>query len=95
MKLALLTLAACALTVTASNCEDNFNWCGWDLLKRGDYRDYIKAALTDAKKPITEHNVNNSLFKCANNGKGDASFLKICEGTCEYGGSGKSNDFCS
>lgn len=37
MKLSLLALAITALTVSAKNCEDNYNWCGWDLLKRDTF----------------------------------------------------------
>ncbi|KAF2429244.1 hypothetical protein EJ08DRAFT_735216 [Tothia fuscella] len=91
-----LAIAAVALTGTtiADNCYGPYNWCGWDLIKRGNYKDYIKGKLADAGKPTDDRTIQNSLWQCTNDKTGDADFITVCAGNCIYGGGPNTDDHC-
>ncbi|KAI1085678.1 hypothetical protein F5B20DRAFT_575184 [Whalleya microplaca] len=92
----LSTVSLCVLAkmATADNCYAPWNWCGWDLIKHGDYTEYIREHLEAAGQPINDNTINNSLWRCDSSTTGDASFLQLCPGACSYGGSGQSSDYC-
>ncbi|KAF2800817.1 hypothetical protein K505DRAFT_216863, partial [Melanomma pulvis-pyrius CBS 109.77] len=78
----------------ADNCFAPWNWCGWSLIKKGNYKGYIKKALQDKGKPTDDWTINNSIFRCVGNLLGDAEFLAVCSHGCAYGGKRESNDYC-
>ncbi|KAL2012121.1 hypothetical protein VTN00DRAFT_4839 [Thermoascus crustaceus] len=99
MKLTTLTLSLSALSgmigiAMADNCYGPWNWCGWDLIRHGNYEDYIRDKLAAAGKPTDEFTINNSLWHCVGN-DGEADFVAICTRGCVYGGSAQSNDYCA
>ncbi|KAK8106592.1 hypothetical protein PG999_009951 [Apiospora kogelbergensis] len=76
--------------VAAENCRTNIAYCGYNLLKRGNYRSEIVASLRAANQPVDDQHINYSLFMC--NGPDDVPFRYFCP-NCVDGGSGKS-DYC-
>ncbi|KAF2179223.1 hypothetical protein K469DRAFT_799415 [Zopfia rhizophila CBS 207.26] len=80
--------------VMADNCYGPWNWCGWDLIKHGDYKQYIIRRLKANNKPTDDYTINNSLWHCVGDA-GQADFVSICHNGCVYGGSANSNDYCA
>ncbi|KAF2792384.1 hypothetical protein K505DRAFT_362954 [Melanomma pulvis-pyrius CBS 109.77] len=97
MQISTITLSIAAAfastVVVANNCADNFVWCGSDLLGTGDYRGYIQNKLIGAGVEASEFNIQNSAWKCLNDGQGNADYITICTHLCQYGGAGQ-NDYC-
>ncbi|KAI1773147.1 hypothetical protein F4818DRAFT_443506 [Hypoxylon cercidicola] len=99
MKCSILSIATVlALGVTpslAESCDAPWEWCGWDLLRRGDYEETIKEALTNADQPTDDRHIHQSLFRCLDtDDNGNIEFASLCELGCAYGGSAQSDDYC-
>ncbi|KAG6357781.1 hypothetical protein INS49_013660 [Diaporthe citri] len=90
----LITAALVAFTplVQADNCTPGLNYCGYGLLRKGNYYNQINAALLTNRQSTDSNHINQSLFMCIGGNNGDISFIKYC-GTCQDGGSGRS-DHC-
>ena len=87
----LLALAAVFSTMVESKaCKEGLDYCGFNLLRRGDYRSEIEAELKKAGLPVKEPYVVHSLFHCG--GDGWIGWKSYC-GVCMDGGTGN-NDFC-
>ncbi|KAF9891197.1 hypothetical protein FE257_004761 [Aspergillus nanangensis] len=78
----------------AYRCNEGLTYCGTSLIKKGDYRADIVAALQRAGKPTDSSYILYSRFLCT----ADEDFLiwidKCADGGCKDNGSGK-DDTCS
>ncbi|KAM0384927.1 hypothetical protein ACHAQC_011890 [Fusarium culmorum] len=93
MKPTTLLVAAAAVFSSAAEaraCTEGLSYCGWNLLKVGNYRDEIVAELTRNGKPINNAYIGESLFNCHSDGW--ITYKTYC-GVCKDGHSGKS-DYC-
>ncbi|KAF7712261.1 Uncharacterized protein PECH_003754 [Penicillium ucsense] len=77
----------------ASNCQYQLDYCGYNLLNRGNYYDDIYNELQRSGQPTDKAHIENSLFYCANGGNGAITFLSFCGNSCSNGGSDHS-DWC-
>ncbi|CAI6337934.1 unnamed protein product [Periconia digitata] len=91
----LCVLSSSGLLVVANNCYGPYNWCGWDLMKAGNYEGYIKQQLRSAAMPTDDFTVKNSLFFCHPDNSGEADFIGTCPNGCVYGGGKNTNDRCA
>ncbi|KAF1953478.1 hypothetical protein CC80DRAFT_494390 [Byssothecium circinans] len=95
MKLILSTvILSFAAGIVADNCKTGFNYCGWDLMNTGNYRDTIIAELQRVGTPADPNHIYNDLYYCKDN-DGGINYVKACHGdnSCQYGGVGQ-NDYC-
>ncbi|KAE8137535.1 hypothetical protein BDV38DRAFT_282788 [Aspergillus pseudotamarii] len=75
----------------ARNCWSGLVYCGWDLLKIGNYEEDIEDALELAGQPINAHTKRDSLFFCG--GPDDLSYQGTCHrGECQWN---NNNDYCN
>ncbi|KAF4970303.1 hypothetical protein FSARC_2623 [Fusarium sarcochroum] len=89
--IAMAALAVIAPIVEANNCKEGLTYCGFILLRRGNYYDQIdKELLKNGQKSETNH-ILNSLFYCKGGSKGDIEFKKYCGKSCADGGDGHSD----
>ncbi|KAJ5491526.1 hypothetical protein N7539_003093 [Penicillium diatomitis] len=102
-----LTIMATSLGLAlASNCQYQLDYCGYNLLNRGqflavltqarakgNYYDDIYNELQRSGQPTDKAHIENSLFYCANGGNGAITFLSFCGNSCSNGGSDHS-DWC-
>ncbi|MCJ1265921.1 hypothetical protein MMC22_005803 [Lobaria immixta] len=89
VKLAILFAAGLAgLTgfVSADSCVNNRNYCGFGLLRKGNYYQNIIDELNRVRQPTDDADIQQSLFHCEEHG--DISFVTFC-GTCHDGPTGK------
>ncbi|KAK2020337.1 hypothetical protein LZ32DRAFT_598025 [Colletotrichum eremochloae] len=94
----LLSVIAVALSgvAEARNCTKGLRYCGYNLLKVGDYEADIKKALQKANQWTTSKRkldlrINQSRFVCGDNGV--INWIEFCNGGCIDGGHDK-HDFC-
>ncbi|KAM0192671.1 hypothetical protein ACHAPI_008028 [Fusarium lateritium] len=85
-------LASLAPIAEARNCRQGLTYCGYVLLRRGNYYNQIDAALEDAGVQSNSNNINNSLFYCQGGNNGDIQFKRQCK-SCKDGGD-KHDDSC-
>ncbi|OJJ50701.1 hypothetical protein ASPZODRAFT_55828 [Penicilliopsis zonata CBS 506.65] len=78
----------------ADNCRPNIQYCGYNLLKRGNYYAQINDALRDANQPTDETHVDQGLFWCTGGANGEITFISFCQSGCHDGGTGRS-DWCN
>ncbi|KAH7233484.1 hypothetical protein BKA59DRAFT_549740 [Fusarium tricinctum] len=90
---AVAALAALAPVAEARNCRQGLTYCGYVLLRRGNYLNQIDAALKNAGVDANNNNINQSLFYCQGGNNGDIQFRKQCKKGCNDGGD-KHNDSC-
>ncbi|RMJ18610.1 hypothetical protein BHE90_012807 [Fusarium euwallaceae] len=94
-----LTIASAVLFPTlamAAACTDGLVYCGYNLLRRGDYKNEIIAELVrvgDPSAPNEEYEIYHGLFKCGEGGHGWIRFVSHCDRFCNDGGAGK-DDYC-
>ncbi|GAB1192431.1 hypothetical protein BDV32DRAFT_117298 [Aspergillus pseudonomiae] len=93
VKFTLLPLVALATLAAANNCKTSLNYCGYNLLGIGNYAAQINEALKAAGQPTDDAHIRESLFHCNGGNNGDISWITYCGGSCQDGGSGKS-DYC-
>ncbi|KAF2475005.1 uncharacterized protein BDR25DRAFT_159970, partial [Lindgomyces ingoldianus] len=79
----------------ADNCKHGIDYCGWNLLNRGNtYNQRIPNELRVKNQPDDFTHVNSSLFWCVGGVNGDIEFQVYCgDGSCKDGGTNKS-DYC-
>ncbi|KAH6885180.1 hypothetical protein B0T10DRAFT_492147 [Thelonectria olida] len=95
MKFSVLSVAALAVfapIAEAKNCQKGLTYCGYVLLRRGNYYNQISAELRANGQSTDSNWVNHSLFKCLGGNNGDISYIKHCS-SCQDGGD-NNNDFC-
>ncbi|CZT51827.1 uncharacterized protein RSE6_13031 [Rhynchosporium secalis] len=85
---------ALASTVIADNCRAGYNYCGSDLIHKGNYKFTIQQELSSkGVDQNNNHNVQDSLFLCKIDGW--IAYLQTCGGGCNWLGDGKEgNDWC-
>ncbi|KAM0559903.1 hypothetical protein ACHAPJ_003853 [Fusarium lateritium] len=91
--IAVAALAVIAPIAEAKNCVKGYTYCGYVLLRRGNYYNQIDSALKNAGQGTDNNHINNSLFYCKGGNNGDINFRKYCGGSCHDGGDGN-NDTC-
>ncbi|KAK5991938.1 hypothetical protein PT974_05328 [Cladobotryum mycophilum] len=89
----IVAVAIMAPFVAADNCRNGINYCGWNLLKKGNYYSQIISALSNAHESTDSNHVNNELFHCDGGPQGDITVIKFCGNGCLDGGSGH-DDYC-
>ncbi|KAJ4264523.1 hypothetical protein NW762_005725 [Fusarium torreyae] len=89
--IAVAALAVIAPVAEAKNCQKGLTYCGYVLLRRGNYYNQIDASLKNAGQKTDNNHINNSLFYCQGGNNGDISFRKYCGGSCKDGGDGNSD----
>ncbi|KAK4672826.1 hypothetical protein QC763_106440 [Podospora pseudopauciseta] len=88
-----VTLAVVApAAVDAANCKTGLHYCGYVLLRKGNYYNQIIEALKKADKSTSSAYVNHSLFYCTGGSNGNIKYQAKCS-SCVDGGDGKS-DHC-
>ncbi|KAM5343983.1 hypothetical protein ACJ41O_012520 [Fusarium nematophilum] len=95
VKLATLAVAALAVfapIAEARNCRKGLTYCGYVLLRRGNYYNQIEQELSANGKSTSSDWIKNSLFECTGGSNGDINYLRKC-GDCKDGGD-KHNDYC-
>ncbi|PHH89569.1 hypothetical protein CDD83_5760 [Cordyceps sp. RAO-2017] len=96
VQLATLPVAVVAILIplaAAGNCLPGRNYCGYNLLKKGNYFSQIDSALEGARKPRDSAHIKNALFNCDGGAHGAIAFIKHCSSGCSDGGAGRS-DYC-
>ncbi|EEU39272.1 uncharacterized protein NECHADRAFT_122668 [Fusarium vanettenii 77-13-4] len=82
---------------TAAACTDGLTYCGYNLLRRGDYKAEIIAELERVgdhlNDPTEEYDIYHGLFKCGEGGHGWIRYVSHCDRFCNDGGAGK-DDYC-
>ncbi|RSM20269.1 hypothetical protein CDV31_000763 [Fusarium ambrosium] len=79
---------------TAAACTDGLVYCGFNLLRRGDYKAEIIAELERVEGPSEdEYDIYHGLFKCGEGGHGWIRYISHCDRFCNDGGAGK-DDYC-
>ncbi|KAF3384543.1 hypothetical protein F1880_002347 [Penicillium rolfsii] len=90
-----LALAAASLPFSlADNCTPHIQYCGFNLLEKGNYFAQINTALSAANQPTDQAHVNSGLFWCTGGPNGEITFRSFCQSGCHDGGSGYS-DWCN
>lgn len=84
---ALFLLLSSILLVSGKNCKTGLNYCGYNLLSKGNYYDQMAAAAR------TGNRLNNKLFACLGGPRGEIKLIEDCS-RCADGGAGRS-DFCN
>ncbi|KAI1078638.1 hypothetical protein F5B20DRAFT_581993 [Whalleya microplaca] len=84
--------ASLSAVAIADNCVDGIYYCGYNLLKKGNYFQDIYNSLSNAGQPHDDAHTNQSLFFCK--GNDDVPFTAFCGAGCHDGGKGKS-DSCN
>ncbi|KAI4147775.1 MAG: hypothetical protein L6R39_003009 [Caloplaca ligustica] len=95
VKLAVLFTAGLSVLtslVVADNCKNGIEYCGYNLLNKGNYYNEIVAELQKNGQGVDPAHVSQSLFHCG--GSGWIGFKKYCGSGCHNGGSGNS-DWCN
>ncbi|KAK8035491.1 hypothetical protein PG993_010486 [Apiospora rasikravindrae] len=97
--LAVTAVATLSGFVSARDCQEGIQYCGWDLevLDYNKYTPIMNRTLTEADKDI-EKEKYHSLFKCIDNGNdlelgifcGDGRCDSMTSKNCDYG----PNDCC-
>ncbi|OAA42281.1 hypothetical protein NOR_05130 [Metarhizium rileyi] len=90
---ATVSLAALATLVplaVADNCQNGLLYCGYNLLKRGNYYTQINEALLSNGQPTDSNHINYSFFRCLGGSNGAIEFLNYCP-DCHDGGSDHSD----
>ncbi|CEI60133.1 hypothetical protein FVEN_g13173 [Fusarium venenatum] len=96
MKCSLLflsTLATLASYANAATCTTGLNYCGYNLVKKGHYREEIARELLKYHQDVSNFNMYHSLFSCGEGGEGWIGYEMTCFGGCVDGGAGQS-DHC-
>ncbi|KAI0129062.1 hypothetical protein BJ170DRAFT_358646 [Xylariales sp. AK1849] len=90
--LAATIAAAMSGMVMADDCKHGLAYCGYNLLRKGNYFQDISNSLAAAEQPLDDAHINYSVFYCK--GDDDVPFQGFCgSNNCQDGGSGKS-DYC-
>ncbi|RFN45234.1 hypothetical protein FIE12Z_10515 [Fusarium flagelliforme] len=92
VKLLNLSVAAIALLAPiaeASDCTAGLRYCGYVLLRLGNYDAQIRQALSDGGKPINDDWIKNSYFDCIGGNGGLIKWLNKCKACVDnrYGNS--------
>ncbi|WZH46725.1 uncharacterized protein QYS62_007815 [Fusarium acuminatum] len=87
------TLATLASYAIADPCATGLNYCGYNLVRKGHYREEIARELLKHRRDVNNFNMYHSLFSCGEGGVGWIGYLGTCDGGCVDGGPGKS-DWC-
>ncbi|KAH6876322.1 hypothetical protein B0T10DRAFT_585375 [Thelonectria olida] len=90
VSLSLATIAAMAPIAMAANCQSQLYYCGYNLLKHGDYLDQILEALDDNHVAISGNSIKESYFFCTGGANGEIEYLRTCE-ACADGGENNSD----
>ncbi|KAI2468680.1 hypothetical protein F4781DRAFT_397513 [Annulohypoxylon bovei var. microspora] len=77
--------------VSAKSCHSGGVYCGYSLIKRGDYRDDIVTQLNGVHQSTDNTHIQQSLFGCGNHGT--ISFKQYCKNGCI--GGDKKDDYCT
>lgn len=88
---ALAALATLFSSVSADACTSGLMYCGYNLLRVGNYRGEINQELYNKHIDMDEDHVNNSLFECGAGGKGWIGWKDYCSTGCRDGGRGRSD----
>ncbi|PYH49083.1 uncharacterized protein BP01DRAFT_388907 [Aspergillus saccharolyticus JOP 1030-1] len=88
--IALAIMATISPFAAASNCQTGLQYCGYNLLKRGNYYAQIVNALEAAGYPTDSAHVENTFFQCLGGSNGDIEVLQYCS-ACQDGGSNHSD----
>ncbi|KAK1948665.1 hypothetical protein LY78DRAFT_664789 [Colletotrichum sublineola] len=90
-----IVLSAIAVALSgvaeARECTKGLRYCGYNLLKIGDYQSDIRKALVKAKQPRTKVTIEQSRFACGD--KGAITWVDFCRAGCVDMGSGQ-HDIC-
>ncbi|KAF2679837.1 hypothetical protein K458DRAFT_421925 [Lentithecium fluviatile CBS 122367] len=100
MKLSLVALMAAASFAAADNCQEGLKYCGFNLLRRGNYYqtivDLSHSAPGSAAWNTLDDFINSSYWLCTSSATGAIKYEGYCgsPGNCADGGAGKS-DICN
>ncbi|KAF3384548.1 hypothetical protein F1880_002346 [Penicillium rolfsii] len=88
-----VTVMATSLAVAlASNCQYSLNYCGYNLLNRGNYYNDIYNELKRSGQPTDAAHIENSLFYCAGGiDVGAITFVTFCGNSCHNGGNDRTD----
>ncbi|KAJ2897437.1 hypothetical protein MKZ38_004668 [Zalerion maritima] len=86
----LAAISAFTGLAAADWCTNGLDYCGYNLLNKGNYYQDIVDELGANGKSTAPDWISNSLFAC--HGESGIDFISKCSG-CRDGGSGES-DFC-
>ncbi|EER25022.1 hypothetical protein CPC735_016230 [Coccidioides posadasii C735 delta SOWgp] len=89
--IALAVVGAMASLVAADNCQTGLQYCGYVLLRKGNYYAQIVQALHQAKLPTDPRHVQNTLFQCIGGPNGEIKVIKFCGAACHDGGNNHSD----
>ncbi|ORY18299.1 hypothetical protein BCR34DRAFT_596242 [Clohesyomyces aquaticus] len=93
MKLTILALLSLTTLSVAENCRPGIWYCGYNLLRRGNYMEDIKKELASFGRPLDGHHIYDSRFQCTHDY--GIFFRGTCyAGKCNDGGEGK-DDNCA
>ncbi|KAL4898171.1 hypothetical protein BDV59DRAFT_166327 [Aspergillus ambiguus] len=76
-----------------TSCTAGLNYCGFNLLRIGNYAARINTTLREQNMALDRWSMQETLFYCDGRRKGSISFAAICEIECRDGGTGHS-DWC-
>ncbi|ORY12637.1 hypothetical protein BCR34DRAFT_600522 [Clohesyomyces aquaticus] len=97
MKFTLVAILAAASFAVAENCQPGLSYCGYNLLRRGNYRQDMEAELEKRTRNMgyTERYVQQSVFYCKDSA-GGIEYSMYCgdNNNCKDGGANK-NDACN
>ncbi|EAU32012.1 conserved hypothetical protein [Aspergillus terreus NIH2624] len=89
--IALAAAASLASTAVAANCQTGLQYCGYVLLRKGNYYAQIAQALDDANMPTDPSHIQNTLFQCVGGPNGDIDIIRYCGAACQDGGNNHSD----
>ncbi|KAK3682235.1 hypothetical protein B0T22DRAFT_484316 [Podospora appendiculata] len=90
---AILLASALPSLTAAKKCTNGLIYCGYNLLRKGDYAEEMKAELARVGETVDWKHVYSSSFVCGAGGDGWIRFVNYCENGCHDGGAGHS-DYC-
>ncbi|CAG7558351.1 unnamed protein product [Fusarium equiseti] len=90
LSLAVVTVALLAPISGASNCTPGLRYCGYVLLRVGNYKEQIIQALRAEGQDFDWRAINTSYFDCLGGSNGDIKWLSNCR-TCVDNGYGNSD----
>ncbi|KAF9890625.1 hypothetical protein FE257_005756 [Aspergillus nanangensis] len=89
--IAVAAVASMASLVVADNCQTGLQYCGYVLLRKGNYYAQIAQALNGAGMPTDPPHIQNTLFQCIGGSNGDIDIIKYCGAACQDGGNNHSD----
>ncbi|KAJ3492673.1 hypothetical protein NLG97_g5231 [Lecanicillium saksenae] len=94
VKITLAAAATLVATAFARNCTPGLVYCGWNLLRVGNYQEQVNRAISQKGWNVNGKNIHDTLFNCLGGPNGEIDVLDWCSGNCADGGEGH-NDFCN